>query len=303
MSEIRWQGVFAVLVSPFHDDQSLDLDGLTRQVEFCLACGVDGVVAPVIAGEFFTLSDAERLAVIERVVNALDGRCPFVAGVAGTSAPHAAELARAATDLGADALIAMPPYVTPCRREDVLAYYQTLAEASPLPLVVQNAPSPFGSPLATDDLVSLLERHATIQVIKEETAPNPQKLGTIVNAAGGKVKGVFGGLGGIYLFNELSRGATGTMPACQFADVMVDIVHYYQQGEMCEARQRFSALQPLLVMEGLYKMTFMKRCLVRRGVIDSAVTRVSEPALDKYDELELDALWETLEPFFRVPTP
>lgn len=300
MSQPNWRGVYAVLVTPFHDDLTLDHDALHRQVEFCLACGVQAVVAPVIASEFFTLSDAERVAVYRTVAAAARGRVPFLAGVSASSVPHARALAAAAHEAGADALIAMPPILGGRSTERTFAYYQAIAAATPLPLMVQNAPEPVGAPLATDDLVRLITSVPSIEAVKEETAPNPQRVGALVAAAGDRLRGVIGGLGGIYLFNELARGATGTMPACQFADVMVRILALRDAGDEAAARELFAALQPALVLERLYGMTFMKACLQRRGVLPNRRTRVVEPDLDAFDEAELDAVWARLAPHFVV---
>ncbi len=301
MSNITWRGVFAVLVTPFHDDLTLDLESLRRQVDFCIACGVQAVVAPVVASEFITLADRERCLIYDAVAGQLDGRASYVAGVSASSAPHARSLAEAATGAGADALIAMPPILGGRSKERTFAYFAAIADASPLPLMVQNAPEPVGAPLATADLVRLVEEVPSIAAVKEETAPNPQKVGALVAAAGDRLEGVIGGLGGIYLFNELARGATGTMPACQFADVMVELLRLRDAGDDDGARTVFGALQPALVMERLYGMTFMKACLQRRGVLRNALTRVVEPPLDSFDEAELDAVWSALTPHFSVP--
>lgn len=295
-----WQGIYAILVTPFHEDLSIDWETLEREVAFCLECGVQGVVGPAIAGEFYTLSDSERMTYVQKVAKWTDGKVPFVAGVSGVSGHHAAELARVAEDAGADALMAMPPYIVPGSPDSTFAYYEAITKASQLPLIVQNAPAPFSSPLSTAQLVTLLGKFPSIRVIKEETFPNPQKVGQLFDAAGERLEGIFGGLGGIYLFNELTRGGSGTMPACQFADVMVDIFSLWQTGKHAEARDRFMAVQPALVMERLYNMTFMKVCLQRRRIFKNAVTRTPEPALDAHDEKELDAIWERLSPYFRV---
>jgi dihydrodipicolinate synthase/N-acetylneuraminate lyase len=297
--KMNWQGIYAIIVTPFHEDLSIDWETLEREIEFCIDCGVHGLVGPAIASEFFTLSDAERLEFVQKVARWTNRRVPFVAGVSGVSGHHAAALARGAEGAGAEALMAMPPYVVPGSAESTFAYYERIASASSLPLVVQNAPAPFSSPLSTAQLVSLLERLPSIQVIKEETFPNPQKVGQICRAAGARLQGVFGGLGGIYLFNELERGGTGTMPACQFADVMVDIFNLYKGGNHEAARDRFMTVQPALVLERLYNMTFIKVCLQRRGVFKNALTRVPEPALDANDLRELDEIWRRLDPFFR----
>lgn len=300
MSQVEWRGVFAVLVTPFREDQSLDLVSLRTQVDFCVECGVQAVVAPVVASEFFTLADDERVAIYRAVAEQLDGRAHFVAGVSASSLPHARLLAEAATSAGADALIAMPPILGGRSKDHTFAYFAAIAAASPLPLMVQNAPEPVGAPLATADLVDLIEAVPSIEAVKEETAPNPQQVGRLVAAAGDRLRGVIGGLGGIYLFNELARGATGTMPACQFADVMVQILALHDAGDREGARSVFGALQPALVLERLYGMTFMKACLQRRGVLPNRVTRLVEPPLDRFDEVEIDAVWAPLAPHFSV---
>jgi 4-hydroxy-tetrahydrodipicolinate synthase len=297
---IQWRGVFAVLVTPFKLDLSIDFAVLERELQFCLDCGVQGLAGPIIAGEFHTLSDRERKEIYQFVSRFVKGQVPFVAGVSGVSAPHAAELAEAATKAGADALVAMSPYIIPNTPQATLQYYQAIAAASSLPLMVQNAPAPFSSPLSTQQLVELLELIPSIAVIKEETAPNPQQIGKLIEAAGDRLKGVFGGMGGIYLFNELNRGSSGTMPACEFADIAVGIYDAYARGDKPSAEIRFNALQPALVMEGLYWMRFMKHCLVRRGIFKNTVTRTPERDLDTYDLQELDRIWRLLEPFFRV---
>ncbi len=298
MSSISWQGIYAILVTPFHDDLSIDWETLEREVDFCLQCGVHGIVGPAIASEFYTLSDAERLMFVQKVSQWVNKKVPFVAGVSGVSGHHSAELAKAAQDSGADALMAMPPYVVPGSADSTFAYYEKICSSTTLPLIVQNAPAPFSSPLSTGQLVNLLENFSSIEVIKEETFPNPQKVGQLFDAAGSRLKGIFGGLGGIYLFNELSRGGSGTMPACQFADVMVDIFNLWQEGNKGQARDRFMTVQPALVMEGLYKMTFMKECLKRRGVFKNTKTRTPEPVLDKHDLSELDNIWRKLSFYF-----
>jgi dihydrodipicolinate synthase/N-acetylneuraminate lyase len=300
MPEIQWKGIYAILVTPFHEDLSIDWETLEREVEFCLQCRVHGIVGPAIAGEFYTLSDSERMMFVQKVSTWVNKKVPFVAGVSGVSGHHSAELAKAAQDAGADALMAMPPYIVPGSADSTFTYYQEICSSTPLPLIVQNAPAPFSSPLSTSQLVTLLEHFPSIQVIKEETFPNPQKVGQLFDATDSRLKGIFGGLGGIYLFNELERGGSGTMPACQFADVMVDIFALWQQGNKDAARDRFMTVQPALVMEGLYKMTFMKECLKRRGIFKNTLTRTPEPALDNHDLKELDAIWKRLSPYFRV---
>ena len=84
----RFMGVYTIPVTPFHEDGSIDFDSLKRCVEFCLECGTHGIVMPVNASEFFTLSDSERVRVITAGVEANGNAVPFVAGVSGVSPQH-----------------------------------------------------------------------------------------------------------------------------------------------------------------------------------------------------------------------
>lgn len=293
-----WRGIYAVLVTPFQEDLSLDLPSLERQVAFCHACGVDGLVTPVVASEYFTLSDAERNQVIATVSAVNAGALPLVAGVSGNSGPHAAALAAEAAANGADAVMAMPPAGGHGKHSIIAieAYYHRIARASGLPLMLQNAPEPIGASLSTSEVAALSAAVPRIEVVKEETAPNPQKVGKCVEEVGGSVGAVFGGQGGIYLFNELARGAVGTMPACEFADAMVGLMRLYQAGDEESARAVFDRLLPALVLERLYNVALMKVVLLRRGVITTPRTRAPMPALDGIDLAELDAVMAKLAP-------
>src|SRR5436190_6116831 len=122
-TQMPYRGVFTIPCTPFTERGALDEASLQREVEFCIQCGAHGLVAPVNASEFTSLSDDERKRVVEIVVKATAGRAPVVAGVSAVSAEVAALFARHAADSGADALIAIPPYVRKAAPEEIFAYY------------------------------------------------------------------------------------------------------------------------------------------------------------------------------------
>src|ERR1035437_11080393 len=124
-----WRGIFTIPCTPFTDTGGLDRDSLRREVTFCVEAGAHGVVAPVNASEFWTLSDDERRTVAEVIVKTVDGRIPTVIGVAGGSAQVAVGFARHAVAIGADAVIAMPPYVRVAPPSYIYDYYRALSEA------------------------------------------------------------------------------------------------------------------------------------------------------------------------------
>ncbi|MDE2999959.1 MAG: dihydrodipicolinate synthase family protein [Gemmatimonadota bacterium] len=291
MAGLPFRGVFVILATPFSDDGSLDEDGLQSVVEFSIAAGAHGLVSPANASEFSALSDPERLRVIEVIARAARGRLPFVAGVSGVSAQVAVWLAKHAADAGADAVIAMPPYVAKPPVDGVRAYYDALSRATELPIFVQNYPLPIGVPMSAALLGQLALEIERVIYIKEEVPPVTHSVSADIEACGDSVAGVFGGAAGRFMLDEMRRGATGTMPACDVPDVHAAVWDAWQAGDAAGAREVFNRLLPLLNFEMLYSVTGYKEVLRRRGVIRSARVRTAATGpLDAHDHAELDAI-------------
>jgi 4-hydroxy-tetrahydrodipicolinate synthase len=113
--------------------------------------------------------------------------------------------------------------------------------------------------------------------------------------------GIFSGSAGRNLLNEMSRGSSGTMPACEFIDVNVQVYELAAAGKTKEAYELFEKLLPMINLEETYGMVFAKSVLVRRGIFKTAKMRQSTGLkLDTYDERELDFWWEQLKPYLRA---
>jgi 4-hydroxy-tetrahydrodipicolinate synthase len=292
----RWRGIFTIPVTPFDDQTELDLDSLRSELDFCVEAGATGIVHPVMASEFFTLTDEERLRLMPVVTRQINGRVPVVLGVAATSTQGARRFAQAARDAGADAVIAMPPYVTKFSQDDVLRYYEAISQAAGgLPVFIQNAGV---AAMNTATLLKLVREVEHVHYVKEEVAPAHHNITRLVEAREPRLWGVFGGGGGQNLIDELHRGAAGNMPAAQYTDVLSRIFHLWEQGRESEARELHMRLMPAMNRERLAGVASAKQVLVRRGVIRSARTRGAGGPLDDYDRAELDALWPSLEPLF-----
>src|SRR5437867_142062 len=110
-SSTQMRGVFTIPVTPFDSSGDVDEASLRRCVQFCLDAGAHGIVAPVNASEATVLSDQERLRVATILVETVNHRIPVVVGVSAVTARQAAAFSRHARGIGADAVIAMPPYV------------------------------------------------------------------------------------------------------------------------------------------------------------------------------------------------
>ncbi|MBI3978015.1 MAG: dihydrodipicolinate synthase family protein [Chloroflexi bacterium] len=293
----QFRGVFAIPPTPFTDDGAVDVVSLRRVVDFCVAGGAHGIVAPVNASEAPFLTDEERRLVVEVVVEQTGGRLPVVAGVSGASTRAAVEYARHAAAAGSDALIAMPPYVRHPGADEIVEFYRALAGATRLPVFIQNYVAPIGTPMPAALVARLLREIEGVDYLKEETAVAPQVMTQVRTLAGDALKGVMGGMAGRYLLEEYGRGACGTMPACEVVDAHVAVWNALEAGDEALARQRFQMLLPLLNYEAMYSFVVYKEVLRRRGIIASGHVRApGSPSLDEHSHRELDAILNDLEP-------
>jgi dihydrodipicolinate synthase/N-acetylneuraminate lyase len=298
----RFRGVFAIPPTPFDDAGNVDEASLRRCVDFCVDAGAHGIVAPVNASESIALTDAERVRVAELLVEQAAGRVPVVVGVSGSSTAASVVYADCARRAGADAVIAMPPYVKHAPADEIYDFYVAVAGAAqPLPVWVQDYVGPIGTPMAPSLLARMLAEIPGVEFLKEETAFAPQVMTRVRELAGASLRGVMGGMAGRYLLEEYRRGACGTMPACEVADVHVLIWNALERGDEAEARRLHTRLLPLLNYEAMYSFTIYKAVLLRRGVIASARTRVPGAGrLDAENQRELDLLLADLQALFTV---
>ncbi len=132
-SELRSKlsGVIAFPITPFKSDLSLDIEGLRENLAKLFAHPICAVVAAGGTGEMYSLTPAEHLQVVSATVEAAEGRVPAIVGV-GFNQHLAVELARAATEAGADGILAVPPYFPNADDEGLLAYYRAIGAASNL---------------------------------------------------------------------------------------------------------------------------------------------------------------------------
>ena len=293
MTKLR--GCFPVLCTPFQEDGSVAAEDFDNVVEFCLSVGVDGVVFPGVASEVDTLSDDERAMLTDRLGRVLKGQVPFVVGASAASPEgvrlHMADGARA----GAQAAMVM---ATAGAGKDVdaqTAFFKTVTDGAPMPVMLQNAPNPIGAGLAPEDTARICAVDG-IDYAKEETMPCGQNLTRIRDAAGNSIIGVFGGAGGRYITDELARGSLGTLPAAELADLHVRLVRAWERGDEEEARRLFLVSMPLLNFQAVFRMDMTKTVLARRGVITATHVRGAGPRMDAGDRAELDALLMQIAP-------
>jgi dihydrodipicolinate synthase/N-acetylneuraminate lyase len=294
MATQDWRGSFAIPMTPYDDRDRIDEEALAAEIEFCVECGVGGLVVPVMVSEFRLLSEAERRTMVRVPVEVSAGRVPVVANCAAVNTPLAVEYAEYAQKVGADAVIAMPPYVLRPDFETIVAYYQAISDAVSIPVWIQNAGVVALSP---DQIVRLCTEIENVSWVKEEVSPSTHSIGTLVARNCPAVEGVMGGAGGRYMITERARGSKGVIHACQFCDVVQRVWALLDDGHEEAARDLFERLLPGLVLEGLMGMAFAKEIMIRRGVFKNNRVRSHAHPLDREDMREIDRVWERIQPY------
>jgi dihydrodipicolinate synthase/N-acetylneuraminate lyase len=294
VTDRAWRGSFAIPMTPYDEEDRIDEDVLAAEIEFCIESGVGGLVVPVMVSEFRVLSEEERRTMIRVPVQVSAGRVPVVANCAAVNTPLAVSYARYAQEVGADAVIAMPPYVLRPDFTTILAYYQAISDAVSIPVWIQNAGVVALSP---DQIVQLCTEIENVSWVKEEVAPSTHSIGALVARNCPAIEGVMGGGGGRYMITERARGSKGVIHACQFCDVVQLIWDLLDAGEDEQAGDLYEHVLPALVLEGLMGMACAKEIMVRRGVFVNNRIRSHARPLDEEDVREIDRVWERIQPY------
>jgi 4-hydroxy-tetrahydrodipicolinate synthase len=289
------RGVCTIALTPFTDEGDLDEGSIGPLAEFYLRSGVHGVTLLGIMGEAHKLSDAERLAVTERYLSAVSGRVPVVVGCSAVATKVAVERARAAEEAGAAAVMVAPPNNQ--RSLDlVFEHYRRVAGAVSVPVVVQDEPVNTGVVMPAPFIARLVDEIEGCRYVKLEEAPTTIKITGLLKNAGTEVD-VFGGLGGMYFYEELRRGAAGIMTGFAYQHVLVETYRLFTAGEQREAQQYFYRYLPLIRFEaqlGVGGVGIRKEILKLRGVISSSHVRFPAPVLDEETLRELVDLVQVL---------
>jgi 2-keto-3-deoxy-L-arabinonate dehydratase len=288
-------GLMPILATPFDESGSLDRAGLRRLVEFELAAGVDGVAVFGMASEGFALTVAERRIVLDDVVELVEGRVPVVAGVNGTSTVNAVEQAREAEAGGADALMVLPPFMVRPPASSLVDFYGNVAASTRLPVMVQDAPGVTGA-VMSPALLAELSRLDGVDAVKIESPPTAPKVGRVVDAVADPGFAVLGGQNAQFCLEEYAAGAVGTMPACEFPDLLGPILRTYDAGDAVRARADFRRILPLVIfgLQPGIAWAVHKEVLVARGIIERATVRYPAAPLDASSRAALRVVLDEL---------
>ena len=281
------RGVFPILVTPFDDQDRVDEESLRSVVEHNIGAGVHGL-GIAFASEIPKLTEAERVRIAEVVIDQAQGRVPVVVNTGAASTYATVLYSRQAEDLGATAVMCMPPAgnVEP---SETRAYFEALSDALRIPIFLQEAGVAVGGAL----MRQIAEECERLRYAKVENSPPPQKVYEAIQHGAGLVT-VFGGASGSFLIEELRRGSQGTMPWASLPHAFVRVWDHWQAGDESAAHQVWEReLNPLLRVGGLVH----KEILFRQGIIKNPRFRAPAPIppLDDVTQREFDEVCERLE--------
>jgi len=151
------KGSLVAIVSPMHDDGSLDFDAYRRLIDWHVAEGTSAIVAVGTTGESPTVTPNEHGELIRVAVEAARGRVPVIAGTGGNSTAEAIELTRHAKQVGADATLQVVPYYNKPTQEGLYQHFRKIAETVDLPVILYNVPSRTVADMSTETTLRLAQ--------------------------------------------------------------------------------------------------------------------------------------------------
>ena len=280
--------VFSVLPTPFDAAGEVDADSLRRVIDLFIQDGVSGFTALGVTSEVARLTDAERDRVLDVVVTHVNGRVPVVAGTTAEGLRTCIEYTRRAKSAGASFAMISPPRMLKINSDAVARHYHEVAAAVDLPIIVQDYPPISGFAMEASLLARIAREVPAARTIKLEDPPTPFKTSRIL-ALYNEVN-IYGGLGGVFLLEELMAGAYGAMTGFAFPAILVTIVSLFKSGKVDEAADVFYRSVPLMrfeFQEGI-GMAIRKEVLKRRGAIANASIRPPGGTLDATTLAALD---------------
>jgi len=286
------RGVFTIAATPFLPDGALDFDSLDRLVDAYVEKGATGLTILGMMGEAGKLTADESVAVVRRVIGRT--KVPVIVGVSSPGFAAMTELSVEAMDAGAAGVMVAPPSTLRTDAQ-IVGYYQDAAHAlGKTPFVLQDFPLVTGVQISPAVILKIVDECPTCVMLKHEDWPGLEKISTLRAAsdAGRRRISILCGNGGLFLLEELLRGADGAMTGFGYPEMMARVVAAFVDGDLNRARDIFDAYLPMVRYESQPNLglAIRKYSLVRQGIIAHPTLRRPGAGLTAATMAEVDAL-------------
>ncbi|NKE68347.1 dihydrodipicolinate synthase family protein [Ramlibacter sp. RBP-2] len=262
-----YRGVFPVVPTIFDDAGAIDLPGQLRAVDFMIEAGSHGLCILANFSEQFSLSDDERVLLMNAILEHVAGRVPVIVTTTHFSSRVCAQRSRAAQDAGAAMVMVMPPYHGATVRAGEPAiheFFRTVSDALTIPVMIQDAPVA-GTPLSASFLARMAREIPNIRYFKIETAGVAAKLRALIAEGGNAIEGPWDGEEAITLMPDLEAGATGAMTGGGYPDGIRQITDAWFAGRRADAAAAYERWLPLINYENRQCGLIAAKALMREG--------------------------------------
>jgi len=281
---MNWKGVMPAITTSFSEDLRIDHDFMGGHCRWLLENGCAGIVALGSLGEGATLSFEEKLQVLRTCVLAVHGRIPVVASVSALTTSEAVRIAKAAADLGCDALMVLPPYVYQGNGREMKTHVAAVFKATPLSCMLYNNPVAYGTDFLPEQIRELATEHENFEAVKESSA-DVRRISAIRALLDRRLK-IFVGVDDAVL-EAIGVGATGWIAGLANAlpRESVDLFNFGMNGESDKAFSLYRWFLPLLRMDT--EPNFVQLIKLVQAEVGIGNARVRPPRLELVgDELE-----------------
>ncbi|MBS1705284.1 MAG: dihydrodipicolinate synthase family protein [Armatimonadetes bacterium] len=245
--KVDWKGVFPAATTQFRADLSLDLEATARHLNVMIESGVTGLVMLGSLGENVALTFEEKREVLRTALSVSNGRVPVLSGVAELSPVAAADWVREVENLGCQGAMVMPSMAFRPDRQETLAHYRTVAQATGLPLIVYNNPISYHADVLPDMFAELAEVENLVAI--KESSGDVRRFTDIINEVGNRYI-LFAGVDDLAMECAL-LGATGWIAGIglAFPKENQHLWNLMMSGRWDEAREIYRWYTPLLHLD------------------------------------------------------
>ena len=252
-----------------------------------ISSGCTGVVGLGVMGEAARLTDRERTKIAETIIKS-SGNLPVTLGTTANGTKAMIDRSREAEQIGAAAVMVSAPSMPKSNLDALFGYYYQLAEQLTIPIVMQDYPQTSGVEMPVNFIVRVANEIPNVKYLKLEDPPTPTKISAIRNKIQDRM-GIFGGLGGVFLLDELRRGSIGAMTGFAYPEILVQICNEYKNGKSEGAEKLFYDHLPLIQFEQqeVIGLAIRKAGIHHRGLISHPTVRhpAGQLAENTYKEL------------------
>ena len=249
----KLRGVYAVILTPFKEDESVDEVTLRSLINWVVEKGVHGIIPTGSTGEFASLSDEERKRVVDITMEEVRGRVPVLVGSAANSTRHTIMHSQYAESVGADGVMIVHPYYCRPNEDELYEHYEAVANSVHIPIMIYNNPATSGVDMRPE-LLARLAQIDNISYVKEASG-DIRRISQIRRLCGDKIT-IFVGCDNVMLESWL-MGAEGWVSGV--ANILpkqsVELFELTDRGEISRARELYYRMLPLgdmLELEGFF---------------------------------------------------